>query len=225
MTDELLDLAQSVVARALPGEGMEVYVTRGTDTEVRAYEGEVESLSSAETQGMGVRVAARGSGAGSLVTYLLGISDVDPLRYRLLMERFLSGRRSALPDINIDVPVEPTQSTAITDVTDKHLPPAPAPHVSNKTNPTTGKNFPNSADYYPAASMRLGEEGSAIVHACVAPTGKLSEDPTIAKTSGSSRLDEGAIKLAKAGHYVAGSEDGKPTTGCFNMSIKFQLKN
>jgi protein TonB len=129
------------------------------------------------------------------------------------------------PDINIDMPVEPTQSTAITDVTDKAQPKAPPPHVSNKTNPTTGKNFPNSADYYPAASMRLGEEGSAIVHACVAPTGKLSEDPTIAKTSGSARLDEGAIKLAKAGHYVPGSEDGKPTTGCFNMSIKFQLKN
>jgi protein TonB len=129
------------------------------------------------------------------------------------------------PDINIDVPIEAAVSTAITDVTDKHLPPAPPPRVSNKTNPTTGKNFPNSADYYPAASMRLGEEGSAIVHACVAPTGKLSEDPTIAKTSGSSRLDEGAIKLAKAGHYVAGTEDGKATSGCFNMSIKFQLKN
>src|SRR5450631_3273762 len=129
------------------------------------------------------------------------------------------------PDINIDVPVEVAQSTAITDVTDKHLPPAPPPHASSKTNPTTGKNFPNSADYYPAASMRLGEEGSAIVHACVAPTGKLSEDPTIAKTSGSARLDEGAIKLAKAGRYVAGTEDGKAVTGCFNMSIKFQLKN
>ena len=129
------------------------------------------------------------------------------------------------PDINIDVPIEVAQSTAITDVTDKHLPPAPPPHASSKTNPTTGKNFPNSADYYPAASMRLGEEGSAIVHACVAPTSKLSEDPTIAKTSGSARLDEGAIKLAKAGRYVAGTEDGKPVTGCFNMSIKFPLKN
>ncbi|MDQ6874029.1 MAG: DNA polymerase III subunit alpha, partial [Actinomycetota bacterium] len=52
---------------------------------------------------MGVRCAARGSGAGSLVTYLLGISDVDPIRYRLLMERFLSPLRQALPDIDIDV--------------------------------------------------------------------------------------------------------------------------
>jgi protein TonB len=129
------------------------------------------------------------------------------------------------PDINIDIPVEAAPSTAITDVTDKHVAAPPPAHVSSRTNPSTGKNFPNSADYYPAASMRLGEEGSAVVHACVAPGGKLSEDPTIAKTSGSARLDEGAIKLAKAGRYIAGTDDGKPTTACFNMSIKFQLKN
>ncbi|MEJ7690933.1 MAG: DNA polymerase III subunit alpha [Nocardioidaceae bacterium] len=52
---------------------------------------------------MGVRAAARGSGAGSLVNYLLGISGVDPLRHGLLMERFLSPLRQALPDIDIDV--------------------------------------------------------------------------------------------------------------------------
>jgi error-prone DNA polymerase len=50
-----------------------------------------------------VRAAARGSGAGSLVTYLLGISDVDPMRYGLLMQRFLSPLRAQLPDIDIDV--------------------------------------------------------------------------------------------------------------------------
>ncbi len=54
-------------------------------------------------QEMGVRSAARGSGAGSLVNYLLGISGVDPLRHGLLMERFLSPLRQALPDIDIDV--------------------------------------------------------------------------------------------------------------------------
>jgi error-prone DNA polymerase len=52
---------------------------------------------------LGVRCAARGSGAGSLVNYLLGISGVDPLRYGLLMERFLSPLRQALPDIDVDV--------------------------------------------------------------------------------------------------------------------------
>jgi error-prone DNA polymerase len=52
---------------------------------------------------MGVRCAARGSGAGSLVNYLLGVSGVDPLRHNLLMERFLSPLREALPDIDVDV--------------------------------------------------------------------------------------------------------------------------
>ncbi|MEJ7793942.1 MAG: DNA polymerase III subunit alpha [Nocardioides sp.] len=52
---------------------------------------------------LGVRCAARGSGAGSLVNYLLGISGVDPIRHELLMERFLSPLRHSLPDIDLDV--------------------------------------------------------------------------------------------------------------------------
>ncbi len=52
---------------------------------------------------MGVRAAARGSGAGSLVNYLLGVSGVDPIRHGLLMERFLSPLRQDLPDIDVDV--------------------------------------------------------------------------------------------------------------------------
>lgn len=52
---------------------------------------------------MGIRVAARGSGAGSLVNYCLGVSGVDPVRYDLVMERFLSPLRRALPDIDLDV--------------------------------------------------------------------------------------------------------------------------
>ncbi|WP_323791827.1 DNA polymerase III subunit alpha, partial [Nocardioides sp.] len=55
---------------------------------------------------MGVRCAARGSGAGSLVNYLLGVSGVDPIRHGLLMERFLSPLRGALPDIDVDVESE-----------------------------------------------------------------------------------------------------------------------
>ncbi|GGT75567.1 DNA-directed DNA polymerase [Streptomyces lateritius] len=52
---------------------------------------------------MGIRVAARGSGAGSLVNHLLGIAHADPVENGLLMERFLSKNRTALPDIDIDV--------------------------------------------------------------------------------------------------------------------------
>ncbi|GAA4925904.1 DNA polymerase III subunit alpha [Streptomyces coeruleoprunus] len=56
-----------------------------------------------DVRGMGIRVAARGSGAGSLVNHLLGIAHADPVEQDLLMERFLSVRRPALPDIDIDV--------------------------------------------------------------------------------------------------------------------------
>src|SRR3954452_24022908 len=65
---------------------------------------------------MGVRCAARGSGAGSMVNYLLGVSDVDPLEHRLLMERFLSPLRHALPDVDLDV-----ESARRTDVYEKIL--------------------------------------------------------------------------------------------------------
>jgi len=54
-------------------------------------------------RGMGIRVAARGSGAGSLVNHLLEVSGVDPVAHDLLFERFLSPLRAELPDIDLDV--------------------------------------------------------------------------------------------------------------------------
>lgn len=44
----------------------------------------------------------RGSSAGSLVAYVLGITDVDPIQYNLLFERFLNPERTTMPDIDID---------------------------------------------------------------------------------------------------------------------------
>jgi DNA polymerase-3 subunit alpha len=46
--------------------------------------------------------AGRGSGAGSLVAYALTITDVDPLRFSLLFERFLNPDRVSMPDFDID---------------------------------------------------------------------------------------------------------------------------
>jgi len=51
----------------------------------------------------GIRCAIRGSGAGSFVNHLLGISAIDPIEHDLLMERFLSTERATLPDIDLDV--------------------------------------------------------------------------------------------------------------------------
>ena len=54
-------------------------------------------------KGNGVPVGpGRGSGAGSLVAYCLGITDLDPLRYELLFERFLNPERVSMPDFDVD---------------------------------------------------------------------------------------------------------------------------
>ena len=57
----------------------------------------------AEAKSRGIPVGpGRGSSAGSLVAYVLGITDVDPLKHQLLFERFLNPERLSLPDIDID---------------------------------------------------------------------------------------------------------------------------
>ncbi|MER7835975.1 DNA polymerase III subunit alpha [Streptomyces sp. NPDC096040] len=57
----------------------------------------------ADIRAKGIRVAARGSSAGSMVCHALDIATANPLDHRLLFERFLSTRRKSLPDIDIDV--------------------------------------------------------------------------------------------------------------------------
>lgn len=70
MQDELYAIADRLVARSQPGEQVEVVVAHSRDTEVRVHEGEIESLSVAESQGVGVRVVAdRRQGFASAGTF------------------------------------------------------------------------------------------------------------------------------------------------------------
>ncbi len=59
----------------------------------------------AKSQGIPVG-PGRGSGAGSLAAYCIGITDIDPLKYDLLFERFLNPERVSMPDFDIDFCVE-----------------------------------------------------------------------------------------------------------------------
>jgi DNA polymerase-3 subunit alpha len=80
----------------------------------------------------------RGSAAGSLVAYCLQITDVDPLRYELLFERFLNPERVSMPDIDIDFSVR-GRERVIRYVTDKYGKESVAQIV------TFGKMFPRAA--------------------------------------------------------------------------------
>ncbi|NLG65400.1 MAG: DNA polymerase III subunit alpha, partial [Actinobacteria bacterium] len=62
-------------------------------------------VSFAKSSGIAVG-PGRGSAAGSIVSYALGITDIDPLKYELLFERFLNPGRKSMPDIDMDFSVE-----------------------------------------------------------------------------------------------------------------------
>jgi protein TonB len=130
------------------------------------------------------------------------------------------------PDIAIDIPVEQSTTTAISDVTDKPVVRAPPPPTAAPTPAKLAKNFPNSEDYYPPSSKRNEEQGTPTVRVCVGPNGRLLSEPTIVAPSQFPKLDEAAIKLAKAGRYVAGTQNGQPMVeSCVSFRVKFQLTN
>jgi DNA polymerase-3 subunit alpha len=80
----------------------------------------------------------RGSAAGSIVAYCLAITDLDPIRYDLLFERFLNPERVSMPDIDIDFSVRGREQV-IRYVTDKYGKDSVAQIV------TFGKMFPRAA--------------------------------------------------------------------------------
>jgi TonB family protein len=106
-------------------------------------------------------------------------------------------------------------------------PPAIPPHEVNRVLGGPASGFPNPNDYYPSVAKRMEEQGVSTVRVCVAANGRLTSDPTTAQTSGSRRLDEGALQLAKAGsgHYRATTEDGRPVNSCYSFRVRFELRN
>ena len=131
------------------------------------------------------------------------------------------------PDVTINMPVEvDTTAIRVTNTPVVRAPPVAAAPRSHTNAGVTGKNFPRSEDFYPEASRRLEEQGSVTMHSCVDGTGKLTEDPSVSKTSGSARLDGGAMRLAKAasGKYTPATDDGKPVPGCVSFIVTFKLR-
>ncbi|HEY5899082.1 MAG TPA: DNA polymerase III subunit alpha [Burkholderiales bacterium] len=102
-------LARRAAELGLPGEAIERYQARlefeiGTIVQM-GFAGYflivADFINWAKKNGVPVG-PGRGSGAGSLVAYSLGITDLDPLRYDLLFERFLNPERVSMPDFDID---------------------------------------------------------------------------------------------------------------------------
>jgi PmbA protein len=98
---DLLALATSVIEKAQPGEGMEVYVVRGSDTEVRAYEGAVESLTSADSSGVGIRVILEGAEEEGSRLGFAWAGSLDPAVIAAAVTDARDNARYATPDPDV----------------------------------------------------------------------------------------------------------------------------
>ena len=111
--------------------------------------------------------------------------------------------------------------------TDPAVAPVVLPHAVLRVPGGPGNGFPDTDDYYPPAAKRLEEQGISTVRVCVDAHGHLTSAPMLLQSAGSTRLDEGALQLARAGsgHYRASTEDGRAVDSCYGFRIRFQLKN
>jgi TonB family protein len=89
-----------------------------------------------------------------------------------------------------------------------------------------GRAFPDADQYYPSRARREGTEGVATVRVCVDAAGRLNAAPTLAKSSGSAILDDGALTLARAGsgRYRSSTENGRPVDDCYAFRVRFALQ-
>ena len=111
-------------------------------------------------------------------------------------------------------------------ISEPPLPPVAPTHAVQRSAGGPGIGFPETAEFYPPHSIRLGEEGISTVQVCVDRKGRLTSEPSTLKGSGSDRLDEAALRLARAGsgHYRATTEDGQPVNSCYAFGVRFQLR-
>jgi TonB family protein len=143
-----------------------------------------------------------------------------------LSNRFVIDTSFQPPPVVVDPPPVVTDVPSAMAITPPSLHvPAASTKVVNRVGGGPGKGFPNTDDYYPANALRLGQEGTATVRTCVDEKGRLTAMPTLSQSSGTTSLDEGALKLAKAGsgHYRPTTEDGQPMSSCYEFRIGFHV--
>jgi TonB family protein len=186
-------------------------------------------------------------GLMTALSHTHGTAAPDPLQNREVKTRVVQQPPVQLPDPQLNrVPLEvrrpdselryetdPDSSVTTTLAPQPQTPPVTAPpsqlqpHTMSRVQGGPGAGFPRPDDFYPELARRLEEQGMVTVQVCVDAKGRLSSDPTTLQSGGSPRLDEGALKLARAGsgHYRPTLEDGRPVDSCYPLRIRFQLKN
>ena len=131
------------------------------------------------------------------------------------------------PDISIDIPME-TNTTAISNVTDRPVsPPAPVAVVERRPVRVAPKldlrRSPSTDEFYPASARRAEIQGVTTVRMCVGANGRMSQEPTVANSSGNTSLDQAALRWSRRARWSPGTEDGNPVEICPSFNVRFKL--
>ena len=131
------------------------------------------------------------------------------------------------PDISIDIPME-TNTTAISNVTDRPVsPPAPVAVVERRPVRVAPKldlrRSPSTDEFYPASARRADIQGVTTVRMCVGANGRMSQEPTVANSSGNTSLDQAALRWSRRARWSPGTEDGNPVEICPSFNVRFKL--
>jgi hypothetical protein len=127
--------------------------------------------------------------------------------------------------------VEPTKPQQIQAQPVQPGPGLPMPSPTSEPSVPDGKVVANSVadrcEAPPSADLRahdVSPSGRSVLCVCVDEKGTLTQDPVIAESSGDSRVDSGAVKLARldSGRYKPPAVDGKPQRGCFRFAVNFR---
>lgn len=198
-TDALLALAERVAGWARSGEEVEVYVARGTETEVRAYEGEVESLTSATSAGIGIRV---------VTDHRLGFAWAGSLDESVLEGTLAEARDNAAfatADEHVQLAVPDGVPAVHVDLWDDHLADVP-----------TARKIELALDLEArtrAADPRIRQVDSA-------DYGDVSSEAALVSTTGirsASRKTSGYLSVS----VIAGDGDASQTGGGFSVGRGF----
>jgi TonB family protein len=131
--------------------------------------------------------------------------------------------------LSVQVPREPmAAAAAATQVTEEPVPvPAQLP-VAALAEPqlrVLGQHrLPASEDFYPPEKRREGIQGAPIVRVCVDARGLLQAGPLLESSSGDEGLDQGALNVARHGHYARAERGGVPVANCYRFRITFQIR-
>jgi len=197
--DELVAVAERVAGRARAGEELEVYVARGDETEVRAFDGGVESLTSATSAGIGIRV---------VVDHRLGFAWAGSLEESVFAETLAEARdnaKFATPDEHVRLAVPDGVAPVALDLWDEGL----------ASVPTTAK-----VELALALEARARGADPRIRQVDAADYGDGSVEVALVSTTGiraSSRKTSAHISV----RVIAGDGDASQTAGGFSVGRGF----